>query len=302
MITPKTVLMVKPWDFAFNEDSAQSNAFQKEIRGLENPSLSAIQEYEKAVATIRNAGIEVISFEDKSNIPVKDAVFPNNWVGFHPDGKVILYPMTHESRRLERNFAAIDLVASNGHEVNERVDLSKHEASEQFLEGTGSMVIDYQSKIAYACLSARTDASILSEACDILGLTPFSFNAVDLNGFPVYHTNVILTITENLAIICLDSVENSLERMMLQKKFEATGLEVLEISFKQVEHFCGNAFEVKNKDGKSHLICSLQAWSAFTPEQQALISTYHTPLPIDIKTIETIGGGSARCMVAGVYF
>lgn len=301
MITPSAVLMVKPWDFAYSEDSAQSNSFQKDIEGLENVSLHAIDEYERAVAQIRSKGIEVISFEEKSTIPVKDAVFPNNWIGFHPNGKVVLYPMKHLSRRNERNLNVLESIKKN-HDIKKVIDLSKKENEDLFLEGTGSMVIDYKSKIAYACISPRTNIETFNETCELLSLTPYSFNATDLNGVPIYHTNVILTITENLAIVCLDCIDNNMERMMLKKKFEATRLEVLEISFKQVEQFCGNMFEVLNDEGDSHLICSLGAWNALNSKQQSLIEKYHTPIPIDIKTIETIGGGSARCMVAGVYF
>lgn len=302
MITPKTILMVKPWDFAFSEESAQSNSFQKRIEGLDDANLLAISEYEHAVAKIRAAGVEVLSLEKKSAKAVTDAVFPNNWVGFHPEGKVILYPMTHENRRLERNTAVLDLIHDKGHRIHEVIDLSPNENTAHFLEGTGSMVIDYANKIAYACISPRTSIKVLNEACGLLGLTPFSFNATDLTAKPIYHTNVILTITEKLAIVCLECIDNSLERSMLQKKLESSGLEILEISFKQVEQFCGNAFEVINDKGESHLICSETAWNAFDKEQQELIKKHHTPLVIDIKTIETIGGGSARCMVAGVYF
>jgi hypothetical protein len=302
MITPRSVLMVKPWDFAFSEESAQSNSFQRRIEGLDEANLLAISEYEKAVAKIRAAGVEVLSFEKKSAKTVTDAVFPNNWVGFHPEGKVILYSMTHENRRLERNTAVLDLIEEKGHRFHEVIDLSPNEKKAQFLEGTGSMVIDYANKIAYACISPRTSVKVLNEVCDVLDLTPFSFYATDLTGKPIYHTNVILTITEKLAIVCLECIDNSLERTMLRKKLESSGLEILEVSFKQVEHFCGNAFELINDKGESHLLCSLSAWNAFTTEQQALIKRYHTPLTIDIPTIETIGGGSARCMVAGVYF
>ena len=302
MITPTAVLMVKPWDFSYSEDSAKSNAFQKNLSGLGDVSQIAIKEYENAIEKLKQAGIEVLSFEEKSKIEVKDAVFPNNWVGFHPDGKVILYPMMHESRRNERNTKVLDLLASKGHKVQELIDLSKLEDIGHFLEGTGSMVIDYKSKVAYACISPRTNIETFNEVCETLSLTPFSFHANDLSGIPIYHTNVILTITEKLAIVCLECIDNMMERMMLKKKLESTGLEILEISFKQVEQFCGNAFEVQNKEGKSYLISSSSAWNAFTKDQQALIRKYHKELPIDIPTIETIGGGSARCMVAGVYF
>lgn len=300
MITPRSILMVKPWDFTFNEESAISNAFQKDIEGDIN--LLALKEFDKAVALIQKAGIEVIVFDKKPELNVPDAVFPNNWIGFHPDGKVILYPMMNENRRNERNTDVLDLLEENGHKTQKVIDLSHKEEFGEFLEGTGSMVIDYKSKIAYACVSPRTDVSLFSETAKLLGLEAFSFNATDLQGTAIYHTNVILTITEKVAIVCLECIDNSIQRMMFKKKLEVSGLEIIEITFKQVEHFCGNLFEVKNTEDKSFLIGSSSAWNAFTSDQRSLIEQYHSPIILSIPTIETVGGGSARCMVAGVYF
>ena len=292
--------MVKPWDFDFNEESAISNTFQKKIEGDVNAL--AIEEFENAVSLIRRSGIEVIVFNNKSAVKVPDAVFPNNWVGFHPDGKVILYPMMHENRRNERNTDVLDLLEESGHQIKEVVDLSFKEEFGEFLEGTGSMVIDYKSKIAYACVSPRTDISLFSETAKLLGLDSFSFNANDLQGRPIYHTNVIMTITEKLAIVCLECIDNSIQRMMLRKKLEESRLEIIEISFKQVSSFCGNLFEVKNRKDESFIIGSSTAWQTFTADQQMLIKKFHSPIVIEIPSIETVGGGSARCMVAGVYF
>lgn len=292
--------MVKPWDFAFNEESAISNAFQKKIEGDVNAL--AIEEYENAVNLIRQSGVEVIVFDKKSKIKVPDAVFPNNWIGLHPQGKVVLYPMMHENRRNERNTDILDLLEESGHQIEELVDISFKEEFGEFLEGTGSMVIDYKSKIAYACASPRTDISLFSETAKLLGLDSFSFNASDLNGNPIYHTNVILTITEKIAVVCLECIDNSLQRMMLKKKLEESGLEIIEISFSQLSSFCANLFEVKNRKDESFIIGSSTAWNAFTADQQLLIKKYHSPIIIAIPTIETVGGGSARCMVAGVYF
>lgn len=329
MITPRSIVMVKPWDFSFNEESAISNAFQKNIEVDKDVNQLAIEEFDNAVDLIRQKEIEVIVFDNKGDInkvlnsrvepwihfpmqsfeelnqlmiKIPDAVFPNNWIGFHPNGRVILYPMMHENRRNERNTNLLDLVEENGHSIKEVIDLSHKEEFGEFLEGTGSMVIDYKSKIAYACASPRTDIPLFNETAGLLGLESFSFNASDLQGRAIYHTNVLLTITEKLAIVCLECIDNSIQRMMLKKKLELSGLEILEISFAQLENFCGNLFEVKNNNEESFIIGSSSAWLAFTKEQQDVISTYHSPILIDIPTIETIGGGSARCMVAGVYF
>lgn len=292
--------MVKPLDFAFNEESAISNAFQKNIEGDVNAL--AIEEFDNAVDLIKRSGIEVIVFDKESEVKVPDAVFPNNWVGFHPEGKVILYPMMHENRRNERNTDLLDLLEENGHLIKEVVDLSYKEEFGEFLEGTGSMVIDYKSKVAYACASPRTDNSLFSETAKLLDLDSFSFNANDLQGRPIYHTNVLLSITEKLAIVCLECIDNSIQRMMLKKKLEESGLEIIEISYSQLEHFCGNVFEVKNTKDESFIIGSSTAWKAFTSDQQSLIEKHHSPIIINIPSIETVGGGSARCMVAGVYF
>lgn len=294
--------MVKPWDFAFNEESAISNAFQKNIEGVANINQLANKEFDDAVERIRKTGVDVIVFDRKSTVEIPDAVFPNNWIGLHPDGKVILYPMMHENRRNERNTNVLDLLEENGHITKEVIDLSYKEEFGEFLEGTGSMVIDYKSKVAYACASPRTDISLFTETAKSLDLDTFSFNANDLQGRPIYHTNVLLSITEYLAIVCLECIDNSIQRMMLKKKLEESGLAILEISFSQLENFCGNVFEVKNSADENFIISSHRAWSAFTPTQQKLIEKHHSPLVISIPTIETIGGGSARCMVAGVYF
>jgi len=302
VITPSTVLMVKPFDFGFSKESAESNAFQANTIPPNEAKILAIEEYEKAIKEIRLEGIEVISFEEKSAIPLQDAVFPNNWVGFHPGGKVILYPMTHENRRKEKNPRVLELVEEKGHRIKKRRNLSSFEKKGKFLEGTGSMVIDYKARIAYACISPRTDIGLLNEVCDGLGLEAMSFHSNDLKGNAIYHTNVMMAITEKLAIICMDSIDNFMEKNIIKQSLISSGLELMSISYKQMTSFCGNVFEVKNKEGKSFLICSETAWNAFNPAQQEKIRLYHTPLPIAIPTIETLGGGSARCMVAGVYF
>ena len=302
MITPSTVLMVKPWTFGYDAESASSNAFQKESKHPEADRLKAIAEYEAAIEKIAAAGIEVISYEEKSPAPLPDAVFPNNWIGLHPGGRVIIYPMAHSSRQLEKEQEVIPALIDAGHRPVESIDLSEYEQEERYFEGTGSMVIDYRNKKAYACISPRTDLNLFRQVCELLELEDISFRSTDLNGQEIYHTNVMMAITEKLAIVCMESIENLLERKMLEQNFIKDKLELIDLNQQQINHFCGNVFEAKSKNGDSYLICSQQAWDHFTEAQQAIISRHHKPLPIDIETIERIGGGSARCMVAGVYF
>ena len=303
MITPSTLLMVRPQHFGYNPETAETNAFQQTL-DIEDASVTelSIEEYEKAVAQIRNEGIEVLSFEEDQKEITPDAVFPNNWIAFHPDGKVILYPMTHENRRKERNPNIFSFLKNSDHIYSEVIDLSENENSDLFLEGTGSMVFDYKNKKVYGCISPRTSIKLFNKVADMLDVQPVSFTAFDLQGKQIYHTNVILTITEKLAIICFDAIENLMERTFVKMQLEDSGLEIISISYSQVNQFAGNLFEVKNKSGQSYLIGSESAWGAFTEEQLKIILKYHQPLKLAIPIIEKVGGGSARCMLAGVYF
>lgn len=303
MTTPTAILMIKPLTFGFNTETATTNAFQQTI-DLDGESITELanKEYDTAVSKIRKQGIEVLSFIKKQKEVLPDAVFPNNWLGLHPEGKVILYPMTHENRRRERNPEVLDMVSHAEHPISEIIDLSGYEKKGQFLEGTGSMIFDYKNKRVYGCISPRTSIKLFNKVAEMLGVKPVSFSAYDLQGKQIYHTNVILTITEKLAIICLDAIENLMERTFVKMHLEDSGLEIIPISFNQVNQFAGNLFEVKNKSGKSYLIGSETAWGAFTEKELTLIKKYHHPLKIEIPTIEKIGGGSARCMMAGIYF
>jgi len=303
MDTPSTLLMVKPQHFGYNPETAKTNTFQKELKpnGISLSDL-AIQEYDSAVKKIRETGIEVLSFEGNQKEIIPDAIFPNNWVGFHPNKMAILYPMTHHNRRLERNSEVLDFVKNSGHVFNELIDLSGYEKENLFLEGTGSMVFDYKNKRVYGCISPRTSLKLFTKVAGLLNVKPISFTASDTKGNLIYHTNVILTITEKLAIICLDCIGNELERVSIIDELKNSNLEIISISQNQVTQFAGNLFEVKNPSGKSYLIGSETAWDAFTKHQLETIKSFHHPLKLSIPTIETVGGGSARCMLAGVYY
>ena len=303
IITPSSILMMKPLTFGYNTETATTNAFQETI-DIDSASITglAIKEYDAAVTKIREHGIEVLSFENEQKAILPDAVFPNNWLGLHPGGKAILYPMTHENRRKERNLKVLDFVNESGHEISEVIDLSNNEEKGLFLEGTGSMIFDYKNKRVYGCISPRTSIKLFNEVAEMLDVKPVSFTAFDLQGKQIYHTNVILTITEKLAIICLDAIENLMERTFVKMHLEDSELEIIPITYSQVSQFAGNLFEVKNQASESFLIGSETAWAAFSKAELTLIKKHHQPLAITIPTIEKIGGGSARCMMAGFYF
>lgn len=303
MITPSTVLMIKPLSFGFNAETAATNAFQQSL-DVDKSTITklAIAEYDNAVALLRKSGIEVLSYEENQEEILPDAVFPNNWLGLHPGGKAVLYPMTHEIRRKERNTKVLDFIKDSGHTISEVIDLTDNEENNKFLEGTGSMIFDFKNEKVYGCISPRTSIKLFNEVAEFLEMQPITFKAFDLKGKEIYHTNVILTITEKVAIICLDTIENLMERTFVKMHLEDSGLEIISITYDQVNKFAGNLFEVNNKDGLSYLIGSKTAWDSFNDEQLESLRKHHKPLIISIPTIEKIGGGSARCMMAGVYF
>lgn len=297
-----TILMVRPARFGFNEQTAESNAFQNNDGRLspEQIMTQARAEFDGFVEKLRAAGVEVIVAEDTPT-PVKpDAVFPNNWVSFHEDGLVALYPMNTPNRRIERREDIIAQVAQQ-YEVKERWDLSHHELDGRFLEGTGSLLLDRPNKIAYACLGPRTDEGLLDEYCARLGYQKAAFHSVDGNGLDIYHTNVVMALGEDFVVICMDTVKNLRERALLLDLFEETGKAVIEISLDQMNHFAGNMLQVKSKMGPTYLVMSEQAYQSLTEDQIETLEEYTNLLPVPLYTIETYGGGSARCMMAEVF-
>lgn len=295
-----TLLMVEPNDFGFNEETSGSNSFQKKSE-LNNFKDEALREFENAVQTLRKNGINVLTFPSPENCKCPDAVFPNNWFSTHSSGQLIIYPMLTINRRAERNPLIIDYLKNN-FDVFEILDLSKNENENKILEGTGSIVFDHENKLAYACVSPRTNENLLNEVCKKIHYTPIVFEALDLNGNQIYHTNVVMAIGQKYVVICLDCIENSLEKSMIIQKIKESGKDLIEISITQIYFFAGNMLEVQNSEGKSILIMSETAFKSLNPLQTEILSKYSQLLPINIKTIENIGGGSARCMMAEVYF
>ncbi len=287
-------------NFGFNEETAESNAFQKKLIDKNGINEKAQQEFDRLVNVLRHNKVDVTVIDDTLEPYTPDSIFPNNWVSFHDDGGIFFYPMQAENRRLERRE---DIIATleDKFKVKHIIDLSRFENEEKFLEGTGSMVLDRENKIAYACLSPRTDREVLNLFCEQAGFKAISFDAVDTHGKAIYHTNVLMCIGSQFVVICMESIANPHEKVLIKESFKTTEKEIIEISFDQMNHFAGNMLEVNSRDGKSLLIMSKSAYDILTVEQKVELEKYSNLIYADINTIETNGGGSARCMMAEVF-
>lgn len=300
MQSTDTILLVRPSHFVFNNQTAASNAFQHTPDTITDTVKNAQSEFEIFSETLREKGVNVIVVNDTPN-PVKpDAVFPNNWVTFHNDGTVVLYPMFAPNRRLERRNDIIEHLKER-FEIKEVIDLTSFEKKHVFLEGTGSIVFDHTNKIAYACLSPRTDKELFIMLCEQLQYKAHYFHALDRGGKEIYHTNVMMCLGEDFAVVCMESISDPKENSSLRKSLESTGHHLIEISFAQMNHFAGNMLAVLNDNNEKLLVMSQSAYDSLTDEQKNTLKRYCTPLPLAIPTIESVGGGSARCMIAEVH-
>lgn len=293
------LLMIKPVRFDFNEETAVNNSFQVNASD-HTVQEKALHEFEKFIAVLRANGIDVTVIDDTPEPHTPDSVFPNNWISFHEDGTLLLYPMFAMNRRLERKQHVIDAVHRKFN-IKQTIDLSAYEQKNVFLEGTGSMVLDRENKIAYACLSPRTNASVLDVFCGKMGYVPITFTAVDQDNQPIYHTNVMMCIADEYAVICSGSIKDAAERKKVMESLTRNGKEIIEISFAQMTHFAGNMLQVNNAEGKKFLVMSTQAFNSLDAQQVLAIEHYNPVIHSDITTIETNGGGSARCMMAEVF-
>ncbi|GAB3298160.1 arginine deiminase-related protein [Hymenobacter humi] len=302
MQSASTVFMVRPARFSFNEETAVSNHFQQAIAGLQEAQVQAraFAEFDAAVASLRAHGVQVLVFDDTAAPAKPDAVFPNNWVSLHADGTAILYPLCAPNRRPERRR---DIVAAFQAQFNvtEVLDLSAHEQEGRFLEGTGSIIFDHEHCVAYAGLSPRTDAGLLAEVAARLGYQPVAFRAQDAAGHAIYHTNVMMCVGAGFAVVSLESIADAAEQAAVVASLTATGHEIVDISLAQVAHFCGNMLTLQPTTGRELLVMSQSACTALTAAQKHTLERYCELLPLAITTIETIGGGSARCMLAEVF-
>jgi hypothetical protein len=294
------ILMIRPVNFGFNEETAASNAFQNPNAEKNGVQEKALKEFDGIVAALRDKGVDVTVVNDTSQPYTPDSIFPNNWVSFHSDGGVFLYPMQAENRRLERREDIITDLEEK-FKVAHVIDLSRFEHEHRFLEGTGSMVLDRDNKIAYACLSPRTDKDVLNYFCEQSGYQPISFEAVDNKGKAIYHTNVLMCVGSRFTVICLDSIPNPHERITITELFKSSHKEIIEITFEQMNQFAGNMLEVKNKNGDTLIVMSQNAYNALSEVQVSALQKYGKLVYADINTIETNGGGSARCMMAEVH-
>jgi hypothetical protein len=293
------LLMIRPVRFGYNAETAVNNAFQVKTEQT-HVQEQAQQEFDHFVKVLRDHGIQVTVVEDTPMPHTPDSIFPNNWISFHADGKLVYYPMYAVNRRAERKSTVIDTIRSL-FSIQQEVDYSHLESENRFLEGTGSMVLDRAKQIAYACLSPRTEAQLFQEYCMDMGFKPCSFHAVDQQGGEIYHTNVMMCVADRYVVICLDTIKDVNERKQVVDTIQGSGKSIIEISQDQVNHFAGNMLQVCNEAGKPYLIMSSQAYESLTPAQVETLTNYNAIIHAPLTTIETNGGGSARCMMAEVF-
>ena len=298
MTTPY-ILMIRPAAFAFNQQTSVNNAFQH-LSETENVQEEALQEFDTFVEKLKQHNINVIVIQDNPSPHTPDSIFPNNWVSFHEDGTSVLYPMFAANRQQERNKQVIEKLSTDFY-IRTTIDLTDYEKKNIFLEGTGSMVLDRDNELAYACLSPRTHASALYDFCNSMGYRPLLFRAVDGSNQAIYHTNVMMCMADEYVVICMDTIKDEMQQQMLLKKFMETGKEVVTISIDQMNHFAGNMLQVSNIEGQSFLIMSTQAFNSLTEKQVAALQKYNPIIHSPLDTIELNGGGSARCMMAEIF-
>ncbi len=293
------ILMVRPFQFYFNQQTAANNFFQSNIH-IENANELAIAEFDAMVEQLRANQIKVNVVQDTKDPSTPDSIFPNNWISTHAGGTLCLYPMFAENRRAERKLSVIEFLQAN-YKIENLLDLTDLEKEGKFLEGTGSMVLDHQNKISYGCLSERLDEAAFTYWCDKMQFKPISFKAVDHKAQPIYHTNVMMSMGNQFVVICLESIPNELEKQIVLESFLQTNKEVIAINQDQLNHFAGNMLQVFDIDEKPHLIMSDQAYTTLNVAQLKSLEKYNPLLPISIPTIEALGGGSTRCMMAEIY-
>jgi hypothetical protein len=299
MQTTSHILMIRPVNFGFNAETAVNNAFQ--VQGQEDDSQSkALNEFENFVAVLQDNGVDVTVVEDTPEPYTPDSIFPNNWISFHQDGSLLFYPMYAVNRRKERKQHVVDAIARK-FRVRQKIDLSGYEGQGIFLEGTGSMVLDRDNKIAYACLSPRTHERPLADFCRQMNYTAVLFHAVDGNNQAIYHSNVMMCVADQYIVICLDSITDKNEKDKIIETIKSTHKEIITISPGQMNHFAGNMLQVENKQGEKLLVMSTQAYESLTDNQRKKLSSFNRILHSPLTTIETNGGGSARCMMAEVH-
>ncbi|MDG4716983.1 MULTISPECIES: citrulline utilization hydrolase CtlX [Winogradskyella] len=303
--TTDTILMIRPVNFRMNEQTAINNYFQEEI-DLKNAEINAKaqEEFDAFVEKLKAVGINVVVEHDDKSVDTPDSIFPNNWVSFHNSGDVALYPMFAENRRKERREEVLVRLENEGFEIKNIIDYTSAEEEGVFLEGTGSLILDRVNRKAYCALSPRADEELFIEFCEDFEYTPVVFIAnqtVEGKRLPIYHTNVMMCLAETFAVICLDTIDDKKERKNVIKHLKADGKEVIAISESQMHQFAGNMLQLRGKDNQRYLIMSQAAHKSLTKDQVNKIEKHCPIISSSLETIETCGGGSARCMMAEVF-
>lgn len=298
------ILMIRPATFRKNEETAGNNHYQKDA-DVDDVLEHALEEFDGMVNDLTSRGVNVLVVDEDPSTDTPDALFPNNWVSFHADGRVGLYPMFAPNRRTERREDILhDLVHTHGFSLDEIVDFTEFEAHNAFLEGTGSMVLDRIHGKAYAALSPRTDRNAFEQWCEAMDVEGVVFEAMQSVGDarkPIYHTNVMMAVGTGWAAVCLDCVDHEDDRALVRESLEGDGLTVLPLTEDQINRFAGNMLEVATRDGEKLIVMSQQAFDALTEDQRATLGQFGTLVHNSLNTIETCGGGSARCMMAEVH-
>jgi hypothetical protein len=304
--TTNSILMIRPVAFRMNEQTAVNNYYQKVLDGLspETVNAKAQEEFDAFVNKLRLVGVDVTVVDDTANPDTPDSIFPNNWISFHSNGDVALYPMFAENRRKERREDVLDILEDKGFVINEIMDYTSAEEDGYFLEGTGSILLDRENDKAYCALSPRADEELFIEFCEDFEYTPVIFEAFQtVNGERklIYHTNVMMCLGETFAVICADCIDDKKERKMVLDSLRGDEKEVILITEDQVNNFAGNMLEVQGSDERRYLVMSASAHKSLTKKQIAQIEEHVTILSSSLDTIEACGGGSARCMMAEVF-
>lgn len=299
MQTTSHILMIRPAGFEYNAETAGNNAFQVK-NDDDKVQQKAAAEFDAFVALLKKNGVDITVLQDTREPHTPDSIFPNNWVSFHDDGSLLLYPMYAPNRRAERKQHVLDAIAAH-FDIRKTIDLSNYEKQDRFLEGTGSMVLDRENRIAYACLSPRTDANVLADFCQQMSYTSVVFDATDEKGQAIYHTNVMMCVGDRYVVICLDSIKDSQQREHTEAVIKQTGKTIIPITLQQMNRFAGNMLQVQNNTGEKLLVMSSQAFESLSALQVELLSGFNRVIHSPLNTIETNGGGSARCMMAEVH-
>ena len=300
-----TILMIRPAAFRLNEQTKVNNFFQKDLELKEAQVNERAQaEFDAFVTKLREVGVHVIVSQDKKENDTPDSIYPNNWVSFHQNGNIALYPMFAENRRRERNNEVLELVEAQGYVIDNVVDYTRAEEDNLYLEGTGSLILDRVSRKAYCALSDRADEHLVIEFCEDFEYTPVIFTAYQTLGDKravIYHTNILMCVGDTFAVICLDSIDDKKERKNVLKHLKQDNKEVINLTEAQMHQFAGNMLQVIGEENKTYLVMSQAARDSLRPDQVKAIEKHTNILSSDLHTIETLGGGSARCMMAEVF-